>query len=232
MNQVCRRFAPKVTHHESCRARPPALAWLAVCAIALAAGVVDAQSPVDYVQSIDWSRYNGSFGVRPDDTFGQSLVGMLQNQSRYELGWVNEYAVLANAPGFVGTPYYYAYTDFATYGYEGSIRPLAGFAYGTAVLLATGTYSESIAGVSAAQALDQTELAIRGVAFAHRANKLSDPRFGGRGSTSSTWQAAHWAVHTIEAAWLVWDQLSPETRAAVANMAVYEANSTATYTVP
>jgi len=209
---------------------------LLVLLAALAGGLTPSGAKADgaasYVQPIDWSRYNGTFGVEPSDAFGQSLVGLLRNQSRYELGWVNEYAVQSNMPGFVGTPYYNAYTNYSTYGYEGSIRPLAGFAYGTATLLATGTYSESVAGVSSAQAFYQTELAIRGVAFAHRANKLSDPRFGGRGSTSSTWQAAHWASQAMLAAWLLWDQLSPETRTAVANMVEYEANSTATYTVP
>ncbi|MBN2022769.1 MAG: hypothetical protein JW809_08225 [Pirellulales bacterium] len=187
----------------------------------------------DYVRPVNWSRFKGTFGVPAGDTFGQSLVGLLQNESRYELGWVpTQYAVAANAPGFVGVPYYNAYTNFSTYGYEGSVRPLAGFAYGTAALLATGTYSEDVAGLTAAEALHRTEMAIRGVAFAHRANKSSDPRFGGRGSTSSTWQAAHWASHTMLAAWLLWDDLSPETRAAVANMAIHEANSTAGYTVP
>jgi len=209
----------------------PALARLAACVIAFMPQVAAAAS-ADYVQPINWSKYNGMFGVQPGDTFGQSLVGMLQDESRYELGWVEEYSVLTDFPAYPGTPYYNAYTYYSTYGYEGSIRPLAGFALGTAVLLATGTYDENVAGVTASQALYQTELAIRGVAFAHRANKTSDPRFGGRGTTSSTWQAAHWASHTMEAAWLLWDQLSTQTRTAVANMAIYEANSTMNYTVP
>ncbi|MBN2215794.1 MAG: hypothetical protein JW719_00320 [Pirellulales bacterium] len=209
-----------------------ALSLLAILAIAFAPCNAKGGA-ADYVQSIDWSKYNGMFGVDPGDAFGQSLVGMLQNEARYELNWVpSEYNLASNAPGFEGTPYYDAYTDFSTYGYEGSVRPLAGFAYGTAALLATGTYSESVTGISASQALYQTELAIRGVAFAHKTNKPSDPRFGGRGTTSSTWQAAHWASHTMLAAWLLWDDLSSETRTAVADMVVYEANSTAGYTVP
>ena len=191
-------------------------------------------SSVDYVQPVNWSRYDGMFRVKPGDTFGQSLVGMLQNESRYELNWVStQYSVSNDVASFPGTPYYNAYTNFETYGYEGSIRPLASFAFGTAVLIATGVYSESKAGgVTSAEALHQTELAIRGVAFAHRANKSTTPHFGGRGRSRDKWQAAHWATQAARAAWLLWDQLSPETRAAVADMMIYEADSFTTYRVP
>jgi len=87
--------------------------------------------------------------------------------------------------------------------------------------------------VTYADALNQTELAIRGVAFGHRSNTQTGTRqFGGRGTSNTTWQAGYWAAHAAEAAWMLWDQLTPETRSAVANMVVYEANSYMTYTVP
>ena len=190
--------------------------------------------PADYVQPVNWTRYDGMFGIKPGDKFGQGLVGMLQNESRYELNWIaTQYSVANDAVGFAGIPHYNVDTHFAVYGYEGSIRPLASFAYGTAVLIATDVYSESVAGgVTSVEALHQTELAIRGVAFAHRANKPATPHFGGRGGSRDKWQAAHWCSQAARAAWLLWDQLSPETRTAVANMIIYEADSFTTYTVP
>ena len=211
------------------------LVLLATCALWCFPHIARSQTQsVDYVQPINWSRYDGMFGVKPGDTFGQSLVSVLQNQSRYELNWVpTQYEVGDNAANYAGVPYYWAYTNFNTYGYEGSIRPLSSFAYGTATLLATGTYSPSAAGVTYAEALNRTEIAIRGVAFGHRSNTQTDPRqFGGRGTSSTTWQAGYWAAHAAEAAWMLWDQLTLETRTAVANMVVYEANSYMTYTVP
>src|SRR5262245_48602637 len=149
------------------------LALSATCIILSLARLGIAAYPADYVQPINWSKYDGMFGVQPGDTFGQSLIGLIQNQSRYELHWVpTQYSIATNAAGFVGTPYYDAYTNYNTYGYGNSIRPLASFAFGTATLIATGTYSASAAGgVTQSQALNQAELAIRGVAFAHRANK-------------------------------------------------------------
>jgi hypothetical protein len=211
-----------------------ALAILATCIIWGATHASYAADPADYVQPINWSRYNGMLGVQPGDAFGQSLVGMLQNESRYEIGWVRtQYSIATDAPGFAGTPYYNAYTNYPKHGYEASIRPLASFAFGTAALLATGVYSESTAGgVTQAQALNQTELAIRGVAFAHRANKTTAPQFGGRGTSSDKWQSAHWATQAARAAFLLWDKLSPTTRTAVANMMVYEADSFISYNVP
>ncbi|MEX0643296.1 MAG: autotransporter-associated beta strand repeat-containing protein [Pirellulales bacterium] len=172
-------------------------------------------------------------GVQQDDTFGQSLVGMLQHESRYELAWVpTQYAVATNAPGYPGTPFYNAYTNYPATNDEKSIRPLASVAYGTAVLIATDTYSPSVGGMPREEALYQTELAIRGVAFAHRSNATGTPQFGGRGTSSSTWQAAHWAAQAARAAWLLWDELTPATRTAVANMMVDEADSFTTFTVP
>ncbi|MEX0643297.1 MAG: hypothetical protein WD468_11380 [Pirellulales bacterium] len=174
-------------------------------------------------------------GVQPNDTFGQKLVGVLQNESRYELNWVpTRFEVGDHAPLYVGVPYYWAFTNNQTGG-TGDIRPLASFAYGTAALLATQAYSQSVAGgITEAQALYETELAIRGVAFAHISNTTDSRRFGGGGygSYSASNQSAYWASQAAEAAWLVWDRLSTETHTAVANMVEYEANSFINYTVP
>ncbi|MCC7474821.1 MAG: hypothetical protein IT425_05460 [Pirellulales bacterium] len=191
--------------------------------------------PADYVQSIDWSRYNGMLGVQPNDAFGQSLIGVLQNESRYELNWApSYYEVGDHAPLYVGIPYYWAFTH-NTSGGTADIRPLASFAYGTAALLATGTYSPTAAGgISEPAALYETELAIRGVAFAHVSNTTDSRHFGGGGygSYSASNQAAYWTAQAAEAAWMLWDKLSTETRTAVATMVEYEANSFNNYTVP
>ena len=44
------------------------------------------------------------------------------------------------------------------------------------------------------------------------------------GGWGAGWQTAHWAMLAGEAAWLVWDRLTPQTREYVAQMIVYEAD--------
>ncbi|MGZ4610608.1 MAG: hypothetical protein ACXV2H_10165 [Actinomycetes bacterium] len=44
------------------------------------------------------------------------------------------------------------------------------------------------------------------------------------GGWGSGWQTAHWATMAGEAAWLIWDRLTPQTREYVASMIVSEAN--------
>ena len=205
-----------------------------VVASSVTARRANAQTPVNYVQPINWSKYNGMFGVRSYDTFGQGLVNVLQNESRYELTSIPaQYPVATDGNGYPGDEYYYAFTNYSTYGYEQSLRPLSGFAYGTAALIATGTYSPSVGGMSESAALHEVELAIRGVAFAHRANhQPTGLQFGGRGTSSDKWEAAVWAAQAAEAAWLVWDKLTPDTQTLVAKMVEYEGNSFPSYTVP
>ena len=44
------------------------------------------------------------------------------------------------------------------------------------------------------------------------------------GGWGAGWQTAHWATLAGEAAWLIWDRLTPQTREYVAQMVVYEAD--------
>ena len=44
------------------------------------------------------------------------------------------------------------------------------------------------------------------------------------GGWGGGWQTAHWATLAGEAAWLIWDRLTPQTREYVAQMIVYEAD--------
>jgi hypothetical protein len=57
---------------------------------------------------------------------------------------------------------------------------------------------------------------IRSIACEH-----ASVTFGGWGSG---WQTSHWANLTGEAAWLIWDKLTPQTREYVASMIIGEAN--------
>lgn len=221
------------------RRRPTSTILMVALVIALASWLVSykvaaqTRPAVEYVQPIDWSRFEGILGVQPDDAFGKKLVQVLQNESRYELSWVrSRFEIGDHAPNFVGVPYYWAYTHSTS---NGDIRPLASFAYGTAALLATGIYSESIAGgTTQAQALQEAEMAIRGVAFAHVANTTDSRSFGGGGFRRSSGgnQSAYYAAQAGMAAWLIWDRLAPATQTAVANMIEYETNSFNNYTVP
>src|SRR5882762_6718425 len=67
-----------------------------------------AQTPVSYVQPINWSKYNGIFGVQSGDTFGQGLVLVLQNEDRFELASIpGQYPVANDGFGYPGMDYYY-----------------------------------------------------------------------------------------------------------------------------
>ena len=128
---------------------------------------------VEHVQPVDWTRYAAVTGVRSNDTFGQTLATVLQNEARYELKWVAaEQTLVTNLPGWEGVECYAP--RFDAYNYECAVRPLAGFAYGMAAMLKTGIYSPAVGGLSCAEALHRTELAIRGVAFTHIVNTPSD----------------------------------------------------------
>src|SRR5690606_25279225 len=92
---------------------------------------------------------------------------------------------------------------------------------------------DEIAGLSRSQALIHTELAIRGVAFAHVANTTDHRHFGGGAflPPSGGNQSPYHAAQAAQAAWMIWDELSPETRMAVANMVQFEADSFIGYNV-
>jgi hypothetical protein len=192
-----------------------------------------ASAQTQYVRPIKWSRLGFVPGIPTNDPFGQSLARLLQDHTRYMLQWVDtDYETATDSPEYPNVEYYYAFTNYSSYGYEQSIRPLAHFSYGVAVMIKTGIYDPAVVGMSEADALHKAELAIRGAAFSHRANRLSGLRWGGRGSGSDQWEAAYWAAQTTEAAWMLWDRLSPTTRLVAAKMIEYEADSTSTYAVP
>lgn len=206
-------------------------AWCAAVALLLLCFSAKSSAQVQHVRAVDWSKYAGMTGIRPGDHFGQTLADVLQNESRYMYSWVDsQHSVEAELVPWNGIPCYYP--RFADYGYERSVRPLAHIAYSTAAMIRTDIYSPEVGELSATDAFHRTELAIRGVAFTHRVNKSSGYRWGQGLSHSQSWQAAYWAAQAAEAAWMLWDDVSSETRLAVSKMVEYEANSLIATAVP
>ena len=212
------------------------LAMAKNCCLAIAASAVSlptasyGQTP--FVQPVDWTRFADKMGVRAGDTFGQTLVTVLQNEARYELNWVNtDQQVVNNLPGWNGVDCYYP--RFSDYGYESAVRPLTGFAYSMAAMLKTDIYSSSVGALSNADALHRVELAIRGAVFTHVANTPSGYTGyqWGQGS-GGAWEGAYWGAQVAQAAWWLWGDLSSETKLAVAKMVEHDANAFIVRTVP
>jgi hypothetical protein len=178
-----------------------------------------------YVRPINWSKYAGMTGVQPGDHFGREIAVILQNQSHYLFNWIDSTYTRASLQGVS----VYSFPSRA----ETHVRPLAHFAVGNAIAIKTGIYDPAVAGLSQSDALYRTELAIRGVAMTHRSNNTNAKTSWGQGlSTRKSWQAAYWASRGAQAAWMLWDAISAETRQAVANMVKYEADAFIHYTVP
>jgi hypothetical protein len=112
------------------------------------------------------------------------------------------------------------YTDilsrFATEAQEYAVRRPAMAALTTAVASRTKAHSDPLVGRTRDEAIRYTDWLVRSIACEHVAVTP--------GGWGAGWQTAHWAFLTGEAAWLVWDQLTPQTREYVAQMVVYEAD--------
>jgi hypothetical protein len=191
--------------------------------VLLSVGQVFAQ--YQNVVPVDWSKYAGMTGIQPGDTFGQDINTILQYQSKYLYNWVQSEYEFQEFGYFPGTWGYYG----GSLSGDG-VRPLAHFAWGNAVMLRTGTYDPAITGLSGSDALLRTEWALRGVAMTHVSNRPNGTGWGQ--DANSEWQAAYWASRGGQAAWMLWDSLSTETKTAVANMVKYEADHFIDYTVP
>lgn len=207
------------------------LAVLSAFIGALTCAPMLAAEPVELVRPVDWPTFGRAAPLQSGDAFGHKLVLLMQLHSRYVLAEIDrDYESFTDLPEFPRTEYFYPFKRRAST--EHSIRPLGDLAYGIAVMLQTETYSSDVARVDKAEALRRAELAIRGVAFTHRANRKSGRTWGGRCSNSTCWQAAYWASLAGQAAWMLWDDLSDVTRNAVARMVEYEADSFDGYQVP
>jgi hypothetical protein len=100
---------------------------------------------------------------------------------------------------------------------EYAVRRPAMAALTTAVAVATGAHNDASVGRTKDEAIRYTDWLVRSVACDHVA--VTPGGWGGG------WQTAHWAMLAGEAAWLIWDQLTPQTREYVAQMIVYEADA-------
>ncbi len=113
-----------------------------------------------------------------------------------------------------------AYTDivgrFDPSQQEYAVRRPAMAALTTAVAARTSAHNDVSVGRTKDEAIRYADWLVRSIACQHVA--VSPGGWGGG------WQTAHWANLTGEAAWLIWDRITPQTREYVAQMMVYEAD--------
>jgi hypothetical protein len=204
------------------------LTVIAACSIGASA---ICQGQTQLVRGVDWSKYESMRGVQKDDAFGKLTATILQHQLRYLFKWVDSHYPKGkeHSPATQEMPFYGPVVKDA---YEGSVRPLAHFAWANAVMIRTGIYDPSIAGLPESEALVRTEMAVRGVALTHRINRTNGFIWGQGLARRQSWQAAYWASQAAEAAWMLWDEMSDGTKEAVAKMVEYEANGLMDYKVP
>lgn len=107
---------------------------------------------------------------------------------------------------------------------ELAIRLPAMSALTVAIGLRTGAFDPATVGKNRAAGVRYVDQLVRSIACAHVS---VSPGGWGRG-----WETAHWAMLTGAAAWLLWDRLTPQTRADVTSMVVAEANRLSTEAVP
>lgn len=99
---------------------------------------------------------------------------------------------------------------------EYAIRRPAMAALTAAVAVSTKAHIDSQVGRTRAEVTLYADWLVRSIACEHAS--VTPAGWG------SGWQTAHWATMAGEAAWLIWDRLSPQTREYVASMIVSEAN--------
>jgi hypothetical protein len=149
---------------------------------------------------------------------GRLVRGSLEQSEKYLLG--SQYAARWQATrsrdylSLLGRPF----TD------ELAIRLPAMSALTVAIGLRTDAANPAVLGRSPTWATWYVDHLVRSIACAHEA---VSPGGWGLG-----WQTAHWAMLTGAAAWLVWDELSPETRSDVTAMLVAEADHQAGLAIP
>jgi hypothetical protein len=106
---------------------------------------------------------------------------------------------------------------------EYAIRRPAMAALTAAVAARTGAHSDTVTGRSRDDAIRYADFLVRSIACEHVAVTP--------GGWGASFQTAHWATLTAEAAWLIWDRLTPQTREYVAQMLAYEADDQTTHPV-
>jgi hypothetical protein len=167
--------------------------------------MADSSIQQDQVVAINWKRFGKSFKA---DKYIQQSRQMLSNAARYNLNWiVRTLKVNTNRGVYVIDNYN-----------ENGIRPSASVCYGIAVALKCANLNNEELRVSREEAYRRILMLIKGVVEGYKANQ-SDGNGWGKG-----WQTALWASLVGQGAWMLWDDLDPETRKMVQTMVIEEAD--------
>jgi len=138
----------------------------------------------------------------------QEILGTVQDGLRYV---VTKDLTNRLAPR-TKQPYYDALSTHRTI--EESVRRSANAALVASIALTTSPW-RNVNGISKSELLDYTRWQIRSLACEHGA--LTPGGWG------NTWQSALWATTLGQAAWMIWDDLTPNEQALVAAMVFSEA---------
>ncbi len=172
----------------------------------------------DCVATIDFSQFDNDI---KEDELMLTVKQTLLNANKYALGgWFKDRKHLDTDTG----KYYNLYkasNNSSTPEYI--YRFPAAQAFGLAISLKTGAYNKAVIGVDPDEAKEKAIKMAVSVAHEHKANTGigSEPQYKVWGDD---WQAAHWAYYAGYAAWLLWDDLTPEEQELIRNMLVHEAN--------
>ena len=173
-----------------------------------AAGEVAATSRE--VVPIDWDRFTPYGRVSTETGHLEDCARVLLNNACYNVKWAREAAEdIERGIGVSGR----AAHD--------TIRPACSAAFGLGVVLKTGVFDEKAVGCTREEALARTARLVKATAKTHRQQWWGYP-----------WQSALWAAQLGHAAWLLWDELDPETQGRVARLVEAEANRFVEYQVP
>ncbi|WP_194897703.1 cell wall-binding repeat-containing protein [Catenulispora pinisilvae] len=178
---------------------------------ASAASITVSASGSDVV-AINPSAFSGG---APTDQVSQQLAQTLRNSSRYlATTWYNQtYGNSLASDGYLNLDIPGAVPE-QTFRLPG----MAALSIATSVKL--GTWDAAASGISADEAANRAATMVRALAHRYYANNS----LAGVSTWGQSWQSPLWAFYTGQAAWLVWDKLSPSERDDVARMLADEAN--------
>lgn len=168
-----------------------------------------AQRSLQHIQALDWKSMNKTV---PKDSVILLVKSILLNANKYAITtwFYNDRNYKADSSGYLDLQ---SVSPDNEYRY----RLPAGMAFALAISLKTGVYDPAVTGVSKQEAQLKTIQLISSVAYDHVANST-------RKVWGGDWQAAHWAYYDGYAAWLLWDQLTPESRQNIQAMIISEAD--------
>jgi len=186
------------------------LASVAVVAAASTVCAADVANRVGAVVPIDWSRFRTYDQISPKGQDLTDCAKVLLNSARYNFAWAPRATEgIEKGIDVFGRPAH------------DTIRPACGAAFALAVALKTGMFDEGAVGCSREEAMARTLRLVKATADTHEGKWWGFP-----------WQSAYWTSKLAQAAWLLWDDLDPKTRATVAALLEAEANRFIGYEVP